>query len=345
MAMVLHDRLADGTLLSVGRADCGTVTAIGGLFAGAGNPKSRELLDWHYLGRPGGAYVALAHTGADPLETAVAAYSAFPVPFRAGGREGSAIQSFDTLTLPSHRGRGLFVRLASMAYDLAAESGELAVFGFPNDQSVHGFSSRLCWQVFGQVPFLARPIGTRYLRRRAGLRRRVPCSGEPVNPADACQLIRSRIPDGESKGRSVGVQPTDEYLRWRLARPGASYRAHVHDGSGGRAVAVVEAAHKHGAALAYLMWVGGSADDSAVRGAVRAAMAGAKHQGLDLCLAWSLPGDPLRPVLRKAGFLPLPDRVRPIELNFGVRVFDSSLTDVLSDVRNWRISYLDSDTV
>ena len=68
-------------------------------------------------------------------------------------------------------------------------------------------------------------------------------------------------------------------------------------------------------------------------------------EGLNVALAWCFRHSPNARAHFRAGFFPLPERLRPIELHFGVRVLDESLTQVLRDRRNWYISYCDSDTV
>ena len=67
--------------------------------------------------------------------------------------------------------------------------------------------------------------------------------------------------------------------------------------------------------------------------------------GADAVLAWCFGHSPNAKAYRRAGFLPLPERLRPIELHMGVRPLDESLRTVLTDRRNWYISYCDSDTV
>ena len=68
-------------------------------------------------------------------------------------------------------------------------------------------------------------------------------------------------------------------------------------------------------------------------------------EGADAVLAWSLDHAPNHGVYRRAGFLPMPERLRPIQLNFGVRALDPALAPLAADVRSWYLSYADSDTV
>ena len=86
------------------------------------------------------AYVATTEAG-----SIVASYGVYPVAMRIAGREVVGAQSGDTMTHPEHTKRGLFVRLAKLTYELAAEEGVALVFGFPNENSYPGFVKRLGW--------------------------------------------------------------------------------------------------------------------------------------------------------------------------------------------------------
>jgi hypothetical protein len=83
----------------------------------------------------------------------------------------------------------------------------------------------------------------------------------------------------------------------------------------------------------------------ALRRLVSRALADMTRQGADVALAWCLPHSPSYRVLLAAGFVPFPERYRPIELHAGVRAFDASLARTVADRNRWYLSYLDSDTV
>ena len=67
--------------------------------------------------------------------------------------------------------------------------------------------------------------------------------------------------------------------------------------------------------------------------------------GADVALAWCLSHSPNVSCYYRTGFVPFPERFRPIELHFGARAFDKSVEQVVGDRRSWYLSYLDSDTV
>lgn len=343
-------KLPDGVRVSLGR--CKTlddVNSVRRLFAAVDNPKSEALAKWQYLEPAGGSYLAIAHDDRGPLHGGVAMYAAMPVPFQIQGRPCSAIQSFDTLTLPSHRGRGLFPLLAGLVYREAADAGEVLVFGIPNASSVHGFRKHLGWTVCGAIPLLVRPVGLRYPFRLAGIRNRAPFPLE-VGGATQHSLIPSDI--GELSecgyGSTLGVRKDHAYMAWRLSRPGVLYRQAEVRGPSGRLDAWGAAclAQKHGAAVGYLLGVlfrPGSIH--AGRQVVRMLSEDLHLAGADLVLAWSRPGSPSAKLLRCKGYLPAPERLRPIDLHFGYRTLCGAELANIPAEPAWDLSYLDSDTV
>src|SRR6185312_14808637 len=68
-------------------------------------------------------------------------------------------QSADTMTHPRYRNKGLFVELATLTYQLCREVGIELIFGFPNQNSVHGFINRLGWQMSETMDCFIIPTG------------------------------------------------------------------------------------------------------------------------------------------------------------------------------------------
>ena len=72
-------------------------------------------------------------------------YGVFPCNVIIGANTYLCAQSGDTMTHPKHRGKGLFIKLAKMTYELAIMNGIKFVFGFPNENSYPGFVNKLKW--------------------------------------------------------------------------------------------------------------------------------------------------------------------------------------------------------
>jgi hypothetical protein len=103
---------------------------------------------------------------------------------------------------------------------------------------------------------------------------------------------------------------------------------------------------KHGGRIGYVMealYRPGSR--GAVRTLISRALGDMARRGADVALAWCMPHSPSYSALLQSGFVPFPERYRPLELHAGVRAFDPGLASTILDRKGWYLSYLDSDTV
>lgn len=104
---------------------------------------SLAYLDWLYAGNPDGPVVGFDAFDGDQL---AATYVCVPATVMIGAKISRALLSLNTATHPAHQGKGLFTRLASSTYALAASQGYDVVFGVANQNSIRGFSERLSFQ-------------------------------------------------------------------------------------------------------------------------------------------------------------------------------------------------------
>jgi len=81
----------------------------------------------------------------------VGQYAVIPTPLWVKDKVHKAAFSMTTMTHPDYWGRGIFTELASEAYSYCKQSGIKVVFGFPNENSYHGFTKKLGWHGFGRV--------------------------------------------------------------------------------------------------------------------------------------------------------------------------------------------------
>ncbi len=72
-------------------------------------------------------------------------YGVYAYPVECNGTKYTGVQSGDTMTHKKHMGKGLFTSLANMTYELAQQEKIDFVFGFPNENSYHGFVKKLGW--------------------------------------------------------------------------------------------------------------------------------------------------------------------------------------------------------
>lgn len=331
-------------------------------FAANGSDKDPEVLRWQYLRRPvpgNYSHFALYEEGEGPAVAGV--YSLLPHPFRVEGRVRLATQAIDGLTDERCRGRGVFVDLVSTGREMAQREGMAVIYGFPNNKSGPAFWSKLGWTRLGTAPFLIRPLRTRYFLSRVPRVGRA-LSRLPDVPLPAPREVRpdGRIEpavwDGEldgvwerfAAGIGLAVQRDAAFLRWRFGeKPGAGYEARVLRRDGRvEGLVVWSVKEKHGGSIGYLMELLHAPerpDDG--RALLSLAIRAMARAGADAVLAWSYDHSPNHAVYRRTGFVHMPERLRPIELNFGVQALDPALDARVRDVRSWYLSYADSDTV
>src|SRR5690606_23618604 len=116
-----------------------------------GSEKNLEVLKWFHqdnLRKEQSILYAL-----EPQKSTIAAICTYlPAIVRCMGTNLSALQSFDTLTDYRHRGKGLFIQLASGLAEKETAKGTELVFGFPNENSITGLVNKLGFTYFGEVP-------------------------------------------------------------------------------------------------------------------------------------------------------------------------------------------------
>jgi len=326
-------------------------------FERSGTPRRLDALHWQYFDNPNGELFVDLAVSDDRIG---AIYATQGATVRVGGVTMLAAQSVDTLVDADFRGRGLFTKMAASVYRRIQDAGGAFVYGFPNANSAPGFFKKLGWQSLDPVPFLVRPLRTRFVGSKLPLGRwsarlpdfRLPIltprfrSHQELRPVDDFEAVEAlwrrfaaRVP--------VAVDRSAAYLHWRLAKPGERYQClGVFEGSSLIAFCAYLTVDKHGGRIGYILELlhepGRHLTGSALLGECLRRMATDRAEAV---LAWAFRHSPNASAYTRAGFLPLPERLRPIELHVGVRVLDASLSGILGERRNWYISYCDSDTV
>jgi hypothetical protein len=113
------------------------------------------------------AFTGVMYTGylAYAGDVPAAFYGVIPSFIECDGKPVLAAQSADTMTHPDHRGKGLFIKLAKLTYDLCYHEKILILFGFPNQNSLPGFVNKLNWQVSAQMECFIIPVKALPLER------------------------------------------------------------------------------------------------------------------------------------------------------------------------------------
>lgn len=110
---------------------------------------------WQFKANPAGhGYIWFAdHEG-----ILAGQYAIIPIKMYIQGKLICATQSLDTMTHPGYRKQGIFITLARAAYEDAQSGGIELIYGFPNDNSWHGFMKHLDFFVLENLNAMTRPL-------------------------------------------------------------------------------------------------------------------------------------------------------------------------------------------
>ncbi|WP_420024732.1 GNAT family N-acetyltransferase (plasmid) [Cereibacter azotoformans] len=304
-----------------------------------GNSGGRAL-EWAF-GRDSASFAVARHDG---RIVGISGYIQNRV--QLGHLTGNAVQAVDSFVLDSMRGKGVFTRLARAYDEHAVRSGTDLIWGFPNDNAAPAWFGKLGWHNHRQVPFLIKVLRTGFFCRKLGLPLDFPLTMDrdqrlcPVNEiGDWADLLWEQT----SPSIGVGVVRDRDFLHHRLfAGPQADqYRVVAAADDGAPSIVATRQTDKHGGKIAYLMEALGGASMKALLKSELGRMAA---QGVEIVLAWSFPWSPNYHVLRNTGFLPMPERFRPIRIWFGSAPKTAAASPA-NQSGQWYLSYLDSDTV
>lgn len=286
----------------------------------------RDLEAWRHLfvDNPAGEPILVL---ARDRGTVVSHVALLPRRIVAFGREGLAGHSIDAMTLPAWQRHGLNRTLAREARRLARERGFLITYGVSNEQSTHGilkYQDRLSVR---PLPVMVRPVRS--------VRAAIALSVNALHLLWTRSQSRSSAPHDEAAPLSGWSAPRfDEryselfraaeslpaialvrdaaQLAWRYP-PGSPYlQRHVVAGDRLDACTVVRIASPFGFPLAFIMewfWRSGQRDEGLrlLRETVRLA----RSAGAVGVAALAMPGTLSRRLLRRHGFLAVPDVLFP----------------------------------
>jgi hypothetical protein len=337
--------------VSLRRYDGSVAEAYKRLFPGDPD-KSPELLKWRLENNPHGrTRFAVATRGTE----IVGMIALVPTSLANAPGTGCGYQAIDTVVDPSCQGQGLFVRMGLQAQDPVVLGGDV-LWGFPNANASPGWYGRLGWTNFGPVPLLMRPLRSSFLLARLHPKLRIidvplirrhrqfTCYESRAEFASDVDALWRRI----APQFGIAVDRGGEWLGWRLFdKPGADYRCVGMKTSEGRLEAFVatKIADKHGGRLAYVMEALAAPDRMAdLTAMLLGELSGAARLGAEAALAWCPRRAPNYAAYRKAGFLPVPGPLRPIEINFGARALTPESAGAAAADARWYVSFLDSDT-
>lgn len=335
------------------------VTLYKSCFDKNGSPKRVDNIEWQFLNNPKKcAFVKIAFD--EERDTVAAIYAASCIDFTIEGNIEIGTQSLDTITDLDYRGKGLFTNLAKSVYKEATENNVAFVYGFPNGNSVHGFKKKLGWVILDPVPFLIKPLNTKYFTKKLRFLKFLPnlklSFQKSINNSDYLFIEENNFPDKVndlwkkySKNIKVAINRDQNYLIWRfIEKPNENYKIvhcySVENDYLGFVVFTIK--DKHEGKIAYIMELIYNLDQPDIgKLLLQYAINSIIEEKADCILAWSFEHSPSFSIFKRNRFFNLIEKLRPIELHFGVHSFQKELNEVLFSRKNWYLSYSDSDTV
>jgi len=147
----------------------------------------------------------------------IAFYGVIPYFIRYRDQLYLAAQSADNMTHPTYRFKGLFVQLANLTFDLAREEGISLIFGFPNQNALHGFLVKLKWHLTEMMDCYNIPVGIPPLENLA---RKMPITRNMYQKYQQ-QVLKKYLVNAKGIENSVfkddfaGVNRNSHYLNYR----------------------------------------------------------------------------------------------------------------------------------
>ncbi len=288
------------------------------------------------------------------------------------GKEVLAGLSIDAMTHPDWTRHGVLTATADACYAAMAERGFAFAYGFPTASTVGRFERHLSWSLVMKAPVHVKPIdagrfvadkvarprlapwlslGSRMLSRAPGLvagtrtrwRSRV---GVEVTACSAIEEWADALWARCRSHHAVWAIRDRAYLHWRYdARPESDYvflRAEAAGTIVGLAVLAV-ATREQGRICYVMELLADPTLSSALPTLLAAIEAQARAQSCAFVSAMVPLGSRYRGAFLAHAYLPLPKRVFPQELHFGVRRTSDAVIPDLLDPRAWHITWGDTD--
>lgn len=123
---------------------------------------NEEFLKWQYYSNPSGK--AVIKLAMDYENNKLAGeYVVIPMKLKVKNEVLKGTLSLNTLTRKEYRGQGIFTGLAESVYKECNKRHLAFTYGFPNQNSYHGFVKKLDFKELGQVPLLLKPLNYKVL--------------------------------------------------------------------------------------------------------------------------------------------------------------------------------------
>jgi hypothetical protein len=311
-----------------------------------GRAKGGQTLEW--LFRPGPMGEAPRIVIRDDNQV-IAHAGAMPVRWLVGEQPLLAGWSVGAMTDPERRGQGLFVRAGQALYQHMTEQGFDLVGGFSNAQSARLHVGALARMAVRPFPWCAKLLLPRHLGLRPLARDWPARPGVEIYAVAPGDARLESIWQNRAKGTGITAVRDAAWTRWRYeGRADADYRLAVASVAGVPAAWIAVRALQV-AKVPALFVVDLQCTATGAAAAMQLLKSAEQLASLAGCVLASalLPGwGPLRSVLLRRAYVPVPERLHPQKILLSVRVLDTRVPLVdLGNPRLWWLAWSDTDVV
>jgi len=261
-------------------------------------------------------------------------YAVTPMDILFNNKPLRAVFSLHTMTHPGFQRRGIFTFLAEEVYKRCQSEGFSFVYGFPNENSYHGFINKLGWMGFGQMSSLEKKL---YAMTNATSK-----DGN-VHEIDKFDDRVNVLWNTVKAGYRIIVPRTKDYLNWRFAEhPTIEYpRYIIMSGNSELSGYMILKVYKKGdEAKGHIVDMLSVDDEHTVKSLLNSAYDYFIRKGIGNLSCWIPERCFCARIFREEGFVS-----KEFDVNFGVRIFekaDKSLKSI-EQLDNWHLTMSDVD--
>jgi len=139
----------------------------------------------------------------------IGSYAVIPMNVQVQRNLVKAALSVNTMTHPNYERQGIFSYLAEEVYKKCLRESFGFVYGFPNENSYHGFTRKLGWKDLGKMTTLEKKLGVPTLRET--------CRRDRIYPVEEFNERVNSLWNTTKDSYHVTVARTEEFLNWRFA--------------------------------------------------------------------------------------------------------------------------------
>ena len=301
----------------------------------------------------------------------VGQYAVVPLHMQLQGTPVVAALSLDTMTHPDYRRQGMFSILANELYTQLREGNIPITYGFPNENSLGGFVTKLQWTHVCTLPVYIKPIHLGTIVERAISNRWLGKAAKPFANLAGAAVFRKSGPSSETVGQfqwlehfdqranelwqrayhqgKIAITRDSKYLNWRyFDNPKRDYRAIAfEEDSELIAYAVVRVMEQYGLQGVMIMELVSQPDRyDTLQAVLKAVSDYCIELNADLIACMAHGDDDLINLLKRNGFILPPSKFSMKDWYFGGRVNNHSIDlQVINQPDNWYLTFGDTDII